>query len=270
MTDLDFTLFGNGEMEMNLRFDMVVAGALVPGLLYYVPKANAMIREKERYSEQERFDFACRIMDFMRRRSRTETIVYGMKNIPEDEKLILYSNHQGKYDALGILLALDRPCGVLWEKRQARRIMSRQVGGLIGAVPIDLDDMRDKVAAIAEVTGRVKAGKNMLIFPEGGYTDNGNRLQEFNTGCFHCALRSKATIVPVVIYDSHKAMNSNSLRKVTTQVHFLPPIPFAAYGKLKKPELAEMVKARISEKLGEIRRYDSLGQAFPGKPDRLL
>ena len=48
--------------------------------------------------------------------------------------------------------------------------MSRQVCGLIDAVVIDLDNNRDKVRAIMDVTRQVKLGRNFLIFPEGGYT----------------------------------------------------------------------------------------------------
>ncbi len=254
---------------MNLRFDLVVASSLFY-VIYAVPKANYMIKHPEKYSEQERFEFGCKIMNFMRKRSRTKTYVYGMENLPEDENYILYANHQGKYDALGILLALEKPCGVLWEKRQAKRFMSRQVSGLIGAVPIDLNDMRDKAAAITEVTKQVRDGRNMLIFPEGGYKDNHNCLQEFNSGCFHCSLRSKATMVPVVLYDSYKAMNSNSLRKVTTEVHFLPPIPYSEYNGLKKPELASLIKERVSVKLEEIRDRAQAGKPCGEQLDKVL
>lgn len=252
-----------GTAMINLRFRYVVVRSLFSGFLYMLPKANYMISHRERYSEKERFDFACRIMDFMRRKSRTVTKVYGRENLPKEGNYILYANHQGKYDALGILLALDEPCGVLWEKKQAQRIMSRQVCGLIGGVPIDLTDMRAKMKAITRVTEQIKAGRNMLIFPEGGYKDNGNRLQEFQFGCFHCALRSGATIVPVTLYDSYRALNSNTFERVTTQVHFLKPIPYAEYGKLSKQEISELVKGRIAEKLEEIRAQKA------GKPVKL-
>ncbi len=238
---------------INLRFRYVVARSLFSGFLYMLPKANYMICHKERYSEQERFDFACRIMDFMRRKSRTVTKVYGKENLPKEGNYILYANHQGKYDALGILLALDKPCGVLWEKKQAQRIMSRQVCGLIGGVPIDLTDMRAKMKAITRVTEAVRSGRDMLIFPEGGYRDNGNSLQEFQSGCFHCALRSGATIVPVTLYDSYRALNSNTFERVVTQVHFLKPIPYTEYGSLSKQEIGELVKGRIAARLEEIR-----------------
>ena len=41
--------------------------------------------------------------------------------------------------------------------------MSRQVCGLIDAVVIDLDNNRDKVRAIMDVTRQVKSGRNFLI-----------------------------------------------------------------------------------------------------------
>ena len=110
--------------------------------------------------------------------------------------------------------------------------MSRQVCGLIDAVVIDLDNNRDKVRAIMDVTRQVKSGRNFLIFPEGGYTDNKNELQEFQAGCFSCSLQTKTPIVPVALFDSYKSMNSNTF---------------------KKKEVAELVKNRIAERMAQIK-----------------
>lgn len=240
---------------LNLRFKWVVASSLFY-VMYAVPKADYMLRHMDKYSKQERFDFAKDIMDHLRKRSRTSTDVYGLENIPEENGYILYGNHQGKYDALGILLALKEPCGVLWGKEQAKRLLSRQVCGLVGAVTIDLSDIRAKVRAVNEVSAKVKEGNNFLIFPEGGYADNGNELQDFFSGCFASSLSTKGPIVPVVVYDSYKAMNSNTFEKVKTQVHFLPPVTYEEYGHMKKQEISELVKARIASKLEEIKKSE--------------
>lgn len=165
----------------------------------------------------------------------------------------MHPNHQGKYDALGIILAQEKPCGVLWGKKQAERLMSRQVCGLIDAVVIDLDNNRDKVRAIMDVTRQVKSGRNFLIFPEGGYTDNKNELQEFQAGCFSCSLQTKTPIVPIALFDSYKSMNSNTFERVDTQVHFLKPILYSEYGELKKKEVAKLVKSRIEERMAQIK-----------------
>ena len=234
---------------LNIRFGYVVARSAFFSFRA-IPWANHMNRNKDRYDEEQRYRFALRIMNRMKKASRTRTKVYGKENIPQDETCIFYSNHQGKYDALGILLELDKPCGVLWEKKQAQKIMGRQVCSLLDGVAIDLTDMKDIVQSIARVTEQVRKGKNFLIFPEGGYTpDTHNKLQQFKNGCFSCSLKSKSTIVPVAIYDSYKAMNSNTLERVTTQVHFLPSIPYSEYGNMTKAQISNMVRDRIQEKM---------------------
>lgn len=250
---------------LNLRFKWVVATNGLYALIT-VPIANYVISHKEKYSAEQRFELAGRMINHMRRCSRTATRVYGVDNIPGESGIIFYSNHQGKYDALGILLALKRPCGVLWEKKQANRLLSKQVCRLLEGVDIDLADPRDKVRSIHKVTEAVKDGRDFLIFPEGGYTNNHNELQEFQSGCFSCSLRSKGPVVPVVIYDSYKAMNSNTFEKVITQVHFLKAIFYEEYGSLTKQQLADLVKSRIAEKLEEIKA----GLYIERKPDLVI
>ena len=93
----------------NLRFKYTVLSSWHM-VLHAVPKANRMIAEKEKHSLEERFAYAQWIMDYMRRRARTRTKVFGKENIPTDSNYIMYPNHQGRYDALGILLAVDKRC----------------------------------------------------------------------------------------------------------------------------------------------------------------
>ncbi len=235
----------------DFRFFFVVATG-APFSLYAIPKANYMIKNRDKYSRQQCEAFAIRIIDHMRQRSRTVTEVYGRENLPAEDGFAVYSNHQGKYDALGILLALKRPCSVLWEAGRADRLLARQIVGLLEAVTMDLGDMRDKARAIQEVTREIREGRNYLIFPEGGYCGNRNQLQEFQGGCFSCSQRSRTPMVPVAIYDSYKAMNGNSLKKAVTQIHILPSIPYEEYSGLSKREMAELVKDRIAGRLGEI------------------
>lgn len=237
---------------MNLRFVKVVAGQTFL-CLYAIPKAEYMVKHPEKYSYEQRFKLAHTIIDSMRRSSRTKTVSYGLENIPQDSNFVLYSNHQGKYDAIGILLGLNRPCGVLWAKDTANKPLSGQVCKLLGCVVIDLHDMKDKVRSIKAMTEEIKKGRSYLIFPEGGYDiKNRNEMQEFQSGCFSVSLHTNTPIVPVAIYDSYKAMNSNSFKKVVSQVHYLKPILPEEYAGMKKNELSDLVRGRIAEKLAEI------------------
>ena len=99
----------------NLRFKFVVATSPL-FVATHIPRANYMIKHKEKYTEQQRYAFAMKIENHMRRRARTKTDVYGRENLPQDGGYIMYANHQGKYDALGIMLAHPKPCAMLWER----------------------------------------------------------------------------------------------------------------------------------------------------------
>ena len=41
-------------------------------------------------------------------------------------------------------------------------------------------------------------------------------------------------------------------KQLTTQVHFLDPIPYEEYKDMKTPEIAEMVRGRIEAKVNEV------------------
>lgn len=242
-------------MITDLRFGITVASLFFYIFCFAIHKTRYMARHIDRYSTQDLFDFGCDVMNTIRRHARTTTLAFGQENIPDDETVIFYSNHQGKYDALGILLSMGgKPSSVLWEKKKADRILAREMSFLCKAVLIDLETIKGKAQGIIDAIKLINEGNNMLIFPE-GKTDPSkkNALGEFQAGCFACSLKTKTTIVPVAIYDSYKAMNGNSLiHRVTTQVHFLEPIKYEEYCDMSKQEICDMVKKRIEDKMNTL------------------
>ncbi len=218
-------------------------------ILHMLHKFAKFEKHPEQYSELDRYRQAQWIMEHWRKRSRTTTKVYGLENLPKEGGYIMYSNHQGKYDALGILLYHDEPCRILMEKKQSQRIVAKQVIDLVEGKRLDFENPKEQLKVLGQIAGEVADGKRYLIFPEGGYNDNKNTLQKFNAGCFRCSIDSKTPIVPVTIIDSYKALNGNSLKPCETYVYFLPPIPYSEYGSMKKTEISDMVKQRIQDKL---------------------
>lgn len=234
-----------------LRF-YYVAGSSPYFVVHMLLKYRKYMNHPEKYNREDKYRLAQHIMDHMRRRGRTKTEVFGLDNLPEDTGYIIYPNHQGKYDALGIMLYHDEPMGVLMEKKQSEKIVAKQVIDLVEGKRLDFDDPRQQLRVLNEIGHEVAAGRKYLIFPEGKWSDNKNKLQKFNSGCFRCSIASKTPIVPCVLVDSYKALNGNSLKKCTTQIHYLTPIPYEEYKDLKKTEISELVKSRIQTKLDEI------------------
>lgn len=166
---------------------------------------------------------------------------------------MMYPNHQGKYDALGIVYTHRKPCSIVMDKAKSNTILVKEFIDLLEGKRLDKKDVRQALTIINEVSEDVKNGKCYILFPEGGYDfNNRNHVCDFKAGSFKIALKTKAPIIPVALIDSYRVFNSFWLGPVTTQVHYLKPILFEEYGSLRTQEIAALVKDRINEKISEV------------------
>lgn len=229
-----------------LRFWYVIIISL-PYILYYLAKGYHIEKNADDYSEEYRFRMALRVIHVMKRNGRIRTSVTGLENLPKEGGYVMYANHQGKYDAVGIMDAHKKPCTVMMDEKRSRMIIVNQFMTLINGCRIDKTDIKSQVRAAQKVTREVKQGRRYIIFPEGGYFHNRNAVKEFMPGAFKCAVRANCPIVPVLLIDSYKPFEINSLRKVKTQVHFLPAIYPEEYKGCTTEQIAKMVRNRIIE-----------------------
>ena len=152
---------------------------------------------------------------------------------------------------LAIIEACPRPFSVVMKKEVANIPFLKQVFACMGAQALDRSDVRQGLRVIGQVAEEVKNGNNYLIFAEGTRSRMQNHLLDFKGGSFKSAVKAKCPIVPIALIDSYKAFDTNSIRKLTVQVHFLKPIPYEEYQGMKTVEIAEMVKERIEKTIAE-------------------
>lgn len=166
---------------------------------------------------------------------------------------MFFPNHQGLYDVLAIIEVCPRPvlCGD--EKRSSKCTVLKTGICLYESHPLDRNDLRQGLQVIKQVAEEVKKGRNYLIFAEGTRSRKGNQLLDFKGGSFKSAVKAQCPIVPVALIDSYKSFDTNSIKKLTVQVHFLEPIPYEEYQGMKTTEIAAMVKGRIED---TIRQYE--------------
>ena len=229
-----------------LRLCYVVVVSL-PFVMYYICKAKYIEKHDGNFSEERRYKMALKCISIMMRNGRIRTESFGQEYLPEEGGYVMYSNHQGKYDTLGIMISHPKPCTIVMDADRSTIPIANSFIDLVKGQRLDKTDMKSQMKTILKIADEVREGRRYIIFPEGGYDHNRNDLQDFLPGSFKCATKSKAPIVPVAIIDSYKPFGINSLRKVKTQVHFLPPIFFEEYGQLTTVEIAGLVKARIEE-----------------------
>ena len=216
-----------------------------------VSRMRKMIKHKERYSEKTRYAYALRLIRYLKKSARITTEVYGTENLPEEGGYIMYPNHQGKYDALGIMYAHREPCTFVMDKAKSYGFLVREMVDLLGAKRLALDDVRQNIRIMDQITKEVLEGTRFILFSEGGYATNGNIVQRFKPGSFKCAMRAKVPIIPVTLIDSYLAFNSFKPGPITTKVVFGRPITYDIYKDMKTHEVADMVRSTIISTMEE-------------------
>lgn len=176
---------------------------------------------------------------------------YGLENLPEESGYIMYPNHQGLFDVMGLVSLHKRPFGVVIKKEAYDVFGLRQLIQTMDGLFMDREDVKQGLQVINEVAKQVKEGRNFLIFPEGTRSKNGNKLGEFKSGSFKAATKAKCPIVPIAIIDCYLPFDTNSIKQVDVQIHILPPIPYEEYQGMKTTEIADMVKGRIEKVIAE-------------------
>lgn len=233
-----------------LRFYFVIMVSVPYIVLLYV-KSSYMDKHDEMFSEEARYEFAKLIVDKIMKHSFISTEVYGKENLPKEGGYVMYSNHQGKYDMVGIMYGHDKPCTVVMDEIRSNLPVMKPFLAVLKGSTLDRDDLRSQAKTIKKLIKEVDEGRRYVIFPEGGYDHNGNNLLEFKAGSFKISVKSKTPIVPVAIVDSYVPYSYNSLRRVVTQVHYLEPIEYQEYKDMKTEEIALLVRDRIEAKVKE-------------------
>lgn len=219
--------------------------------IYYVLKMRKIIKENK-LSFEEKYTYTMKIVRRINRFGRIHVQIYGMENVPNGVTMYC-SNHQGRYDGIGIFTALqDKPCSFVAAKDRIIHPMYEEFFAMIEGKYIDKTDMRRQVEIMHEMTEDLKNGRSYIVFIEGKHEDNENNLQEFKTGILKPAFASECSITPVVLYDTYKVFSISSLKKIYPEVHFLKPILYEEYQNMTKRELADEIKRRMQAKLDEI------------------
>lgn len=208
----------------------------------------------EKYDAQTRYAFLHRVVPVINRRGRVTVECHGLENLPRESGYIMFPNHQGMFDALAVIETHERPIVTVMKKETKNVFLLKQIIKILQAEVIDREDIRQSMQIIMNMTRRVKEGENFLIFAEGTRSRKGNTLLEFKGGSFKSAINAKCPIVPVALIDSYKAFDTNSIKKLTVQIHYLKPLYYEDYKDMKSTEVAQLVSSMIQQTIMENER----------------
>lgn len=228
---------------------MVVRNILFVPYMWWALCYHASHNNK--YTEEEQYALLKFIVLRANKGGNVSIDVHGAENIPKESGFMFYPNHQGLYDVLAILEACPTPFSVVAKKEVENILFLKQAFACMKAYMIDRKNVRQAMQIIIDVSNEVRNGRNYLIFAEGTRSRNGNIIGEFKGGSFKAATKAKCPIVPVALIDSFKPFDTNTVSKVTVQVHFLEPLLYGDYKNMKTTEIADIVHDKIQDTINK-------------------
>jgi len=172
--------------------------------------------------------------------------VTGLENIASPPYIFM-CNHQSALDIFSLFVAL--PLQFKWiAKRELFFIpflgwaMKRA-----GYISLDRKHPREAIKAMDDAAQKIRGGMNIIIFPEGTRSEDGNLLP-FKKGVFALALRAKVPIVPVGISGSSILQPKGSFipnKKGVIYIRIGKPIDTAQGSRSAKTEIMMTVRQAI-------------------------
>ncbi len=174
----------------------------------------------------------------------------GLENLPVHGGVLFVSNHQGAFDIPLLIGHIPGVKGFVSKKENFRLPIVASWMKRLHCVVLDREDLRQSVQAIAQGVRDLKAGRSLVIFPEGTRSKSG-KLQRFKEGSFKLATRSGAAIVPLTIDGSFRLFEANGgrIRPATVRLTIHPPLHLADLPAAQRDDPADLVRGIIASKL---------------------
>lgn len=126
----------------------------------------------------------------------------GTEHLPAEGPALVVSNHLSLIDPLAIGVSLSRPLHILAKEEVFAWPVIGGLARLSGVVPIRRGQW--DIASLAALEDVLRAGRCVLIFPEGTYPKPPHpaALLKFKVGAAWLAARVQTPVVPVAIWGS--------------------------------------------------------------------
>src|SRR5579871_34660 len=191
-----------------------------------------------------------RVAKFATWLSGAKITVEHPENLRPGRPAVFISNHASNLDPPVIATILPRV--VIMAKHQAFKIPIAGRAFLMARfIPVYRGTER-AAQSVTIGTERLKEGFNMLAFPEGTRSRDG-QLQEFRHGVFLMAIRANAVIVPITTIGLREMMPRGTFGITPGPVRFIvhPAISTDGLAESDRGELAERTRAVIAASLNE-------------------
>lgn len=174
--------------------------------------------------------------------------VTGLEKIDTTKPHVYAANHASALDIPVLYVNLPFQFRIAFKKE----LLSYPVIGWqlkrSGQVCIDQQNPSHSISSIRAALKGLKAGLPLVIFPEGGRTQDGE-IKPFLQGAFFLAIKAQVDIVPVALIGTYELlpMNTYHIKSRPLEMRVGEPIPTAGLTMRDLPALSDRVQKALEE-----------------------
>jgi 1-acyl-sn-glycerol-3-phosphate acyltransferase len=137
--------------------------------------------------------------------------VVGKDRIPFDRTCLFVVNHKSPVDIPALYAALPVKAAFVANCLFSQIPIFSYWMRLSGAVFVEQGNPKEELSAFRAMLSRLKAGRSLILFPE-GYIHQGRNLAEFKRGGIHAAVLARVPVVPVCLMGTDEVIRTGTLR----------------------------------------------------------
>lgn len=213
--------------------------------------------EPERYPVQWKNDLIIKHAKKFGKLLNIDLEVIGYDNIPK-HPVVLAPNHASSFDPALIMMALENPIqGEDYENHKAVFIAKDDLkknkrfsayADILNTFYIDRTNPRQAIDTLNKMVEHAKKEKkNLVIFPEGTRSKDGN-IQEFKGGAFKIAKQAFLPVVPVTINNALSITDMNRENRLKVQVIFHKEIKPMSFMTSENKYIAQRIQKEVASK----------------------
>ncbi|MCK5053542.1 MAG: 1-acyl-sn-glycerol-3-phosphate acyltransferase [Anaerolineales bacterium] len=178
--------------------------------------------------------------------------ITGLENIPEEGAYIVAGNHVSIFEPPLITAFWPRSIEVAGAVEILDRPFQSQIMRLYGTIPVHRGRFdRRLLTAMVE---RLKAGRPVLIFPEGTRSRKPS-LQQASTGAAYIAAKARVNVLPVGIIGTH--IFADEIRKfrrtkLTMSIGKMIELPEIPWRSAERKEILQLQTERIMHAIADL------------------
>lgn len=171
--------------------------------------------------------------------------------VPLGNKFVVIANHISYIDPIVIYDVLPfyfRPLAKFeFSKIPLFGFVYAQIAFLV-----DRSSPAKRAKSMLQMQNALKHECSIFLYPEGTFNETSEPLKSFYDGAFRLAIEAQTDLLPIIFPDTNDRWNNSAWWKIwpgPNRAFVLPPVSAAGYSLAQLPELKELVKKTMAERI---------------------